>query len=60
MLPLPHSYTLFANSRFGILYMDGAVVSMFDYESTGLSSILDEGRRRTAHPDIRPPKWVGR
>ena len=37
-----------------------AVVSTSDYESTGLSSIPDEGRRRTAHPAVHPPKRVGR
>ena len=35
--------------------LSGAVVSTSDYESTGPSSIPDEGSRCTAHPAVHPP-----
>ena len=40
--------------------LSGAVVSMSDYKSAGSSSIPDEGKWRTAHPAVHPPKRVGR
>ena len=40
--------------------LSAAVVSTSDYESTGPSSIKDEGRRHTAHPAVHPPESVGR
>ena len=42
-----------------MMRLSGAVVSTSDYESAGPSSISDEGRRRTAHPAVYPPKQVG-
>ena len=36
------------------------MVSTSDYESAGLSSILDEDKQHTAHPAVHPPKRVGR
>ena len=41
------------------LGLSGAVISMSDYKSAGLSSMTDEGSRRTAHPAVHPPKQVG-
>ena len=39
--------------------LNGAVVSMSDYEFAGPSSILDVGSQRTAHPAVHFPKQVG-
>ena len=40
------------------LCLSDAVVSTFDYESAGPSSIPDEGNQRTAHPAVHLPKRV--
>ena len=36
--------------------LNGAVISMSDYESAGPSSISVKDSRRTAHPTVHHPK----
>ena len=47
---------LFFTTNLLVMYLNDAVASLSDYESVGLSSILDEGSQRTAHPAVHSPK----
>ena len=59
--PLNKDFVLLKSTSFiQIQHLNGAVVSVSDQKSAGLSLIPDEGRRRTAHPAVHPPKQVGR